>query len=71
MAALTELVDDLERLAAVHAKLPVGSAAAHEAAERLARARCTLLCRLAGDAAELAMLRQWVHHGDAPGIVTS
>jgi hypothetical protein len=52
-----ELVDSFEKLVAAHAKLPVGSAAAATADERVVGARFKLLFRMQEDASEIARLR--------------
>jgi hypothetical protein len=58
MSSPDGLVDDLVKLVAAHAKLPVGSAAAATADERVVGARFKLLSRMQEDAAEVACLRR-------------
>lgn len=55
MKSVQEQIDELVRLVDEHARTAPGSAMAYEAQERVARARGTIRCCLAMDAAELKL----------------
>lgn len=57
MTTMQQRIDELERQVAEHAKLPAGSAAAHEAQERIQRLRGRIHCCLAAEAAEARLWR--------------
>lgn len=57
MTPASDLIDGLVKQVAVHARLPLGSAAAFNAAELMQDARVKLFRRMAEDAAEIARLR--------------
>ncbi len=68
MTTTLALVDELVKLAVVHAKLPTGSAAAHEANKEVDEARHRVVCSLATDAVDtmtLSRLRTRLHEAIA------
>jgi hypothetical protein len=68
MTTTIELVDELVKLAVTHARLPAGSAAAHEANKVVDEARHRVVCSLATGAVDtmtLSRLRTRLHEAIA------
>ncbi len=68
MTTTLALVDELVKLAVVHAKLPAGSAAAHEADKAVEEARHRVVLTLAADTMDtmtLSRLRTRLHEAIA------